>query len=166
VGSYDTYAIPRRGYVTKIERQDRGLRLSVDIEIVMKFMRDYQILRQPMRLVDATVRKRAAPECRYVVVEADGRIALIGVSLPREDLTFVVELDGRLPAGQYTVMAEILVNGNAIEFGDPHPGGDWPEAVKLGRLIGDVAAGSCPDDDGQLRDAQCTGRGMRMMSRL
>jgi hypothetical protein len=37
-----------------------------DIEIVMKFMRDYQIVRQPMRLVDATVRKRAAPECRYV----------------------------------------------------------------------------------------------------
>jgi hypothetical protein len=114
VGSYDTYAIPRRGYVANVARQDRGLLLSADIEIVMKFMRDYQILRQPMRLVDATVRKRAAPECRYVVVDADGRIALIGVSLPREDLTFVVELDGRLPAGQYTVMAEILVNGNAM----------------------------------------------------
>jgi hypothetical protein len=114
VGSYDTYAIPRRGYVANVARQDRGLLLSADIEIVMKFMRDYQIVRQPMRLVDATVRKRAAPECRYVVVDADGRIALIGVSLPREDLTFVVELDGRLPAGQYTVMAEILVNGNAM----------------------------------------------------
>ncbi len=114
VGSYDNYAIPRRGYVTKVERQDRGLRLSADIEIVMKFMRDYQILRQPMRLVDATVRKRAAPECRYVVVDADGRVALIGVSLPQEDLTFAVELDGRLPAGQYTVLAEILVSGNAM----------------------------------------------------
>jgi hypothetical protein len=114
VGSYDTYAIPRRGYIAKVERQDRGLRLSADIEIVMKFMRDYQILRRPMQLVDATVRKRAAPECRYVVLDADGRIALIGVSLPREDLTFAVELDGRLPAGQYTVMAQILVNGNAM----------------------------------------------------
>jgi hypothetical protein len=113
VGSYDTYAIPRRGYVANVERQDGGLRLSADIEIVMKFMRDYQIVRQPMRLVDATVRKRAAPECRYVVMDASGRIAHVGVSLPREDLTFVVELDDRLPAGQYTVMAEILVNGNA-----------------------------------------------------
>jgi hypothetical protein len=114
VGSYDTYAIPRRGYVANVERQDRGLRLSADIEIVVKFMRDYQILRQPMRLVDATVRKRAAPECRYVVVDADGRIELVGVSLPREDLTFAIELDGRLPAGLYTVLAEILVNGNAM----------------------------------------------------
>jgi hypothetical protein len=35
VGSYDAYAIPRQGYVAKVERQDRGLRLSADIEIVM-----------------------------------------------------------------------------------------------------------------------------------
>src|SRR5207253_5446586 len=62
VGSYDAYAIPRRGYIANVERQDDGLRLSADIEIVMKFMRDYQIVRQPMGVVDATVRKRAAPE--------------------------------------------------------------------------------------------------------
>jgi hypothetical protein len=114
VGSYDAYAIPRRGYITNVERQDSGLRLSADIEIVMKFMRDYQILRQPMRLVDETVRKRAAPECRYMVRDGDRRIVLTGVSRPREDLTFAIELDDRLPAGQYTVIAEILVNGNAM----------------------------------------------------
>ena len=44
------------------------LRLSADIEIVMKFMRDYQIVRQPMRLVDETVRKRTAPECRLAQI--------------------------------------------------------------------------------------------------
>ena len=114
VGSFDSYAMPRRGYITRVDRQDRGLRLSAEIEIVMKFMRDYQIARQPIQLVDATVRKRAAPECRYVVVDAEGQVALAGVSPPGEDLRFGIELDGRLPAGQYTVMAEILVNGNAM----------------------------------------------------
>jgi len=67
-----------------------------------------------MRLVDATVRKRAPPRCRYVVVDGDGRIALADVSLPRQDLTFAIELDGRLPAGRYTAIADILVNGNAM----------------------------------------------------
>src|SRR5262249_2947208 len=114
VGSYDTYATPRRGYVTGVERQEGGVRLSADIEIVMKFMRDYQIVRQPMQLVDATVRRRAAPECRYVVVDTERRIALAGVSSPGEDLTFAIQLDGRLAAGRYTVMAEIIVNGNAM----------------------------------------------------
>jgi hypothetical protein len=80
----------------------------------MKFMRDYEIARQQMQLVDATVRKRAAPECRYVMVDAEDQVALVGVSLPGEDLTFGIELDGRLPAGQYTIIAEILVNGNAM----------------------------------------------------
>ena len=37
-------------------------------------------------LVDATLRKRAAPECRYVVVDADGRIALLGVLFPPEEI--------------------------------------------------------------------------------
>ncbi len=114
VGSFDAYAIPRRGYVTKVERRDRGLRLSAEIELVMKFMRDYEIVRQPMRLVDATVRERATPECRYVVVDSDGQVVLAGVSHPQENLTFQVELEGRLPAGRYMVMAEIIVNGNAM----------------------------------------------------
>jgi hypothetical protein len=114
VGSFDVYAVPRRGYVAKVEGRAGGLRLSADIEIVMKFMRDYEIVRQPMRQVDATVRNRAAPECRYVVVDSRGNVALIGSVLPEDDLTFAVELDDRLMPGQYTVMAEILVNGNAM----------------------------------------------------
>src|SRR5439155_9922062 len=88
VGSFDVDAVPRRGYVTKVERISRGLRLSADIETVMKFMRDYQIVRQPMRLVDATVRKRAAPECRYVGIDAAGQIALVGTVPPQDDQTF------------------------------------------------------------------------------
>jgi hypothetical protein len=114
VGSYDVYAIPRRGYVTKVERDRGGLRVSADIETVMKFMRDYRIVRQPMAAVDAILIKRAAPECRYVVVNAENQVTLAGVARPQEDFSFAIELDGKLPAGQYTVMAEILVNNNAM----------------------------------------------------
>jgi hypothetical protein len=114
VGSFDVYAVPRRGYVAKVERQEGGLRLFADIETVMRFMRDYEIVRQPMRQVDATVRNRAAPQCRYVVVDSAGHVALAGTTPPQEDLTFAVQLDDRLPPGQYTVMAEILVNDNAM----------------------------------------------------
>jgi len=114
VGSFDVYAIPRRGYVTKVERRDGGLWLSADIEIVMKFMRDYQIVRQPLRQVDATVRARAAPECRYLVLDSDSHIALAGTAPLQDDLTFAVDLDDRLPPGHYTVIAEIVVNGNAM----------------------------------------------------
>jgi hypothetical protein len=33
---------------------------------------------------------------------------------PQEDRTFEIELDSKLPVGRYTVMAEIIVNGNAM----------------------------------------------------
>jgi hypothetical protein len=114
VGSYDAYAIPRRGYVTKIESDGGGLRLSADIEILERFMRDYRILRRPMQSVDAVLLKRAAPECRYVVLNADGRVVLTGTARLREDLTFQIEFDGKLPPSQYNVMVEIIVNGDAM----------------------------------------------------
>lgn len=114
VGSYDAYAIPRRGYVTKVESDGGGLRLSADIEILERFMRDYRVLRRPMQSVDAVLLKRAAPECRYVVLNADGRVVLTGAARLREDLTFQIEFDGKLPPSQYDVMVEIVVNGDAM----------------------------------------------------
>ena len=50
-------------------------------------------------------------------VRGDGRRRpdrTLGVLFPPEDLTFAVELDSRLPAGRYIVMAEIRVDGNAM----------------------------------------------------
>ena len=114
MGSYDAYAIPRRGYVTKVKHDNGGLRLSADIEILVKVMRDYRILRRPMQSVDAVLLKRAAPECRYMVLNADGRVVLTGVARPREDLTFQIEFDGKLPPSQYDVIVEIVVNGDAM----------------------------------------------------
>jgi hypothetical protein len=114
VGSYDVYAVPRRGYVVNAKRENGGLRISADIEILMKFMRDYRIVRQPLAAVDPILVKRGAPACRYVVLDAQSRAVLAGIARPQEDFTFSIPLDGKLPAGSYTVMAEILVNDNAM----------------------------------------------------
>jgi hypothetical protein len=114
VGSYDVYAIPRRGYVTKIERVKAGLRLEADVETVMKFMRDYRIERHPLRSLDSATRKRSAPECRYVVLDGQATAVLAGVAYPTDDLDFQIGLDDKLPPGTYAVMVEIIVNGNTM----------------------------------------------------
>jgi len=113
VGSFDAYAIPRRGYITKVERQTDRLRLSADVETVMKFQRSYRIVREPLPAVAAEVRRRAAPECRYIVTDSGGRVVAAGTVSPAEDWTFPVDLRGRLAAGRYTVLAQVVVNGNA-----------------------------------------------------
>jgi len=114
VGSYDAYAVPRRGAITKVEHEGDRLRLFGDIETVMKFQRDYRIVREPLQSVASLVRQRAAPECRYMVLDDASRVVLAGIIPLAEDATFRLDLAGRLPAGRYTMLAEIAVNGNVM----------------------------------------------------
>lgn len=114
VGSYDAYAVPRRGYITKVERHGNEIRLSADIELVEKRMRSYDIVRRSLSSVRPDVLKRAAPQCRYVVMDTEGRVVLAGVAPLADDSTFQVNFNGKLAAGRYTMRAEINVNGNAM----------------------------------------------------
>ena len=114
VGSYDAYAIPRRGFITKVDRSGDRLTLTGDIEIVEKFQRSYKLVRTPLRSIPATVLSRAAPECRYVITGTDGRAALAGVAPLGADASFQIDLTNRLSPGRYTLSALIAVNGNVM----------------------------------------------------
>src|SRR5262249_34026115 len=114
VGSYDAYAVPRRGYITSVEQIKSRIRLSGDIETIVKFARTYSIERAPIQSLSRDVLKRAAPECRYVVVDNKGSVVLAGVVALNDEVTFQIDLNGKLPSGDYTIMALIAVNGNAM----------------------------------------------------
>ena len=114
VGSYDAYAVPRRGFITKVDWQDGRLTISGDIEVVEKFQRSYRLVRTALKAAPGPVAQRAAPECRYTVIDADGRVVLAGTLALGADATFQADLKGRLPAGSYTLSALIAVNGNVM----------------------------------------------------
>jgi hypothetical protein len=113
VGSYDAYAIPRRGYVTDVEQEKGRVTLSGDIETVVKFARSHRIERAPIKYLSRDVLKRAAPECRYVVIDDKGGVVLAGSVALGDGATFQIDLNGKLSAGNYTILALIAVNGNA-----------------------------------------------------
>jgi hypothetical protein len=114
VGSYDAYAMPRRGYITNVEQEKSLIRMSGDIETIVKFARSYRIERMPMQSVSRDALKRAAPECRYVVIDDKGVVVLSGVAALDDEVTFQIDLNEKLPTGDYTMMALIAVNGNAM----------------------------------------------------
>jgi hypothetical protein len=114
VGSYDAYAVPRRGYVTDVH-VDRGrITLTGDIEVVDKFQRSYRLVRTPLKSVAPEVLRRAAPESRYAVIDESDRVALAGYARLDDDATFKIDVAGRLKPGRYTMSALIAVNGNAV----------------------------------------------------
>jgi hypothetical protein len=114
VGSYDAYAVPRRGYITKVERDGDGVRLSGDIEVVQKHMRGYDIVRKPLPSIAPDVLKRSAPECRYIVTDDEGRVVLAGQAPVGADASFRIDFAGRLPVGHFTLAAQLIVNANAM----------------------------------------------------
>jgi hypothetical protein len=114
VGSYDAYATPRRGYITAVEQANRRLTLSGDIETVVRYGRDERIERGPIRSTPRDVLRRAAPECRYMITDHQGRPVATGTAPLGDDLTFRIDLDGDLAAGDYDVAALIAVNGNVM----------------------------------------------------
>ena len=114
VGSYDAYAIPRRGFVTGARWEGGRLVLSGDIEIVDKFQRSYRLVRTPLKSVAAEVLRRAAPECRYVVTDENDAVVLSEVAPLGPDANFHIDFKGRLPPGRYALAAVIAVNGNVM----------------------------------------------------
>ncbi len=113
VGSYDAYAIPRRGFLGSPEWSGSRLSFSGEIEIVEKFQRSYRLVRSALKAVPAEELRRAAPECRYVVLNADGDVVLAGVATPGAEARFHIDLGERLQPGRYTLSALLAVNGNA-----------------------------------------------------
>jgi hypothetical protein len=114
VGSFDAYAIPRRGWVTGILRDGDRLQLTADVETVVKFGRGYRLQRQPVQSIAPDALQRAAPECRYVVFDGDGQAALAGAVRPGEDRHFAIDIGGKLVDGHYTLAAEIAVGANVM----------------------------------------------------
>jgi len=114
VGSYDSYAIPRRAFVTKAETAADGIVLTVEVETVETVGRDYRIVRQPLKGSATGAGKRVIPECRYVALGQDGRVALAGQGRLQNDGTIALDLKGKLVPGRYTVLAALYVNGNTI----------------------------------------------------
>jgi hypothetical protein len=112
VGSYDAYAVPRRGFIAKTEWKGNRLLVSGDIEILEKFQRNYRLVRTALDAVPATILRRAAPECRYVVTDAEGRVALAGVATPDAKGSFQIDLGDRLPPGRYSMSMLMAVAGN------------------------------------------------------
>ena len=114
VGSYDAYAVPRQGFITKIDRDGERVTLFGDIELLQKHQRSYDIVRRPLTSIASDELARSAPECRYLVTDGEGRVVLAGQVSVSADASFSLDFSSKLPAGHFTLIAQIIVNGNAM----------------------------------------------------
>lgn len=114
VGSYDAYAIPRRGFITAVDLTGARVRLSGDIEMIDKFQRRYRLKRVSLSSIPPDVLKRTSPECRFMVIDDQRRVVLAGAAPLGESSSFQFDFKNRLPVGRYTMFAAIALNGNVM----------------------------------------------------
>ena len=114
VGSYDRTTIPRRAYISQVAPRAQGLEIHVEIDRVNKFQRTYEIVREPLQRAATSGREEALPLCRYIVVQADGAVAHTGMARYTGDSMFVVELQGKLKPGLYTILVALYVYENYV----------------------------------------------------
>lgn len=114
IGSFDSYPIPRRAFITKIDRRNYGVSISAEVERVDRAERSFEIVREPLAQRPSATWKKDVVVCRYFVIGAGGRVALAGLGLRQEDSTFAIDLKDKLAPGVYSIITALYVNGNTM----------------------------------------------------
>jgi hypothetical protein len=113
VGSFDRYALPPRARIAAVEARPDGLRISGEIDNVIRAQRSYTTARESLTRNSTTRGFLVEPLCSYLVVEARGAVVRASAVPISADGSFSIDLGGLKP-GQYTVLAAIFANGNAV----------------------------------------------------
>lgn len=114
IGSFDSYPIPRRAFITKIDRRDHSVSISAEVERVDRAGRSFEIVREPLAQRPSASWKKDVILCRYLVIGADGRVVLTGLGRRQEDSTFAIDLKDKLAPGVYSIVTALYVNGNTM----------------------------------------------------
>ncbi len=114
VSSFDRYVLPRRAWVTRVERRGDRLELQADAESITKFARSYKIVREPLRLEPTGEAFRDTVAALWTVVGARDEVVATGRSEDVEGGSLIVDLGGKLAPGAYRVMLALALNGNLV----------------------------------------------------
>lgn len=113
VGSYDAYALPRRAYVADLAADAQGLTVTAEIETVERFARSHRIARE--RVTARSLRPGQTLECRFLVIDAAGRVRREGLGAAEADGRFRIRLAGAgLDPARYTVLVTLILDGNRM----------------------------------------------------
>jgi len=114
LGTFDAYAYPPRAGIVGIERVGDRILVAADVEIAVKQMRDRRLTRMPLKRDTLRETLPIRPAARYVIVDAAGKVAVAGNAQWERDGRFSAALS-TLPAGRYTALMGIFLDGNTSD---------------------------------------------------
>ncbi len=115
LGTFNGYAYPPRALITRIEHIGSRIFITADVEMAVKQQRDRRLARTELKRDTVRDMLPIQPVTRYVLIGTDGTVVAAGSASREGDGRFAVTLPRSLPAGRYTVLAAIFLDGNTID---------------------------------------------------
>jgi hypothetical protein len=120
LGSFNAYAVPLKGFVTRIERRGSSAEVHTESEWIERFGREVQVVRGSFAKKLAEKLATGGPPlpvCRYLLVGPDGAVASAGSVPAAETGVCRIELaraPGQKPAaGAYRLVVASILEDNA-----------------------------------------------------
>ena len=115
VGTFDSYAIPLKAYISRIDDQGDRIEIRADVEQVVTAQRSYEIERVALAAPSENTENDERPECRYVIVGPAGNTVRAGHATPGKAGEFVIDLRQLGPPGKYTIATGLFIGGNRVD---------------------------------------------------
>jgi len=115
VGTFDSYAIPLKAYVSRIDDQGDRIEIRADVERVVTAQRSYEIERVALAASSEDTENDERPECRYVIVGPAGNTVRAGQAMAGKAGEFDIELTELGPPGKYTIATALFIGGNRVD---------------------------------------------------
>jgi hypothetical protein len=114
LGTFDIYPYPPQALITDIDRSGNRVLVAADYEISVKQQRFHRLERGPFTRTSLRGTYPIRVQSRYILLQDDGRVAAAGdLAWERDGQRLALTLP-QLPAGGYTLVAAVFLDGNTV----------------------------------------------------
>jgi hypothetical protein len=114
-GTFDRFVFPPSAVIDAASQDGRSVTVRASAAMTLKGGRGYTPVKEP--LLHTTMRGvfPLLVVSRYLLIDAAGKVLKVDKMRWAEDGHFAIDLAPQLPPGDYTVIAGILLDGNAVQ---------------------------------------------------
>jgi hypothetical protein len=114
-GTFDRFVYPPRAVLEEVMQDERSITVRASAEMILKGGRGYRHTKEPLLHSTARGTYPLLVVSRYLLLDAAGKVLKVDKMHWREDGLFTIDLPQELPAGEYSVILAVFLDGNAVE---------------------------------------------------
>ncbi len=114
-GTFDRFVFPPRAEIDAAVQDGRSVKVRASAAMTLKGGRGYTAVREPLLHKTARGVYPLLVVSRYLLIDAAGKVVGIDKMRWAEDGHFAIDLAPQLPPGDYTLIAGIFLDGNAVQ---------------------------------------------------